>query len=86
MKAEAWVIHKRRVVLVQEQLGPPSDVIIWSDGTVGGTYFSREAFLGSYPLPASGWGEVEAVATAKARELGYAVEYDETGHWEDASE
>jgi hypothetical protein len=73
-KAEVWVVHKRRVVLVQEQLGPPADVIVWSDGTVGGTYFSRDAFLGSFPLPDDGWGEALVVAEARARELGYTVE------------
>jgi len=85
-KAEVWVVHKRRVVLVQEQLGPPADVIVWSDGTMGGTYFSREAFLGSFPLPDSGWGEALVVAKDKARELGYVVGYADVATWEEGAE
>jgi hypothetical protein len=74
VNAEVWIIHKRRVVLVTDVPGVPVDAVVTTDGTIGGTCYPKDVFVGSYPLPAMGWGEARLVAGRKAIELGYAVE------------
>jgi hypothetical protein len=77
MEAEVWIIMRRRVVLCTEGgLGVPADVIIASDGTIGGTFFPAKAYVGAWPLPAMGWGKAGEVAQQTAADLGYDVEYD----------
>lgn len=68
---DVWVMHKLRVVQVSELPGVPEAVIVASDGTVGGTIFPRECWLG----PFTSWDKAREVAEAKAKELGYQVEY-----------
>ena len=71
---EVWILHRERVVLLQESMGVPAAAVIASDGTIGGTYFDPDTYLGPWPLPCIGWGDAWDVAQAKAAELGYRVE------------
>jgi hypothetical protein len=73
--AEVWVLHPSKQVLVTDLPGPPGEVITSSDGTIGGTYFPSDVFLGHFPLPIGGWGAAGEVAQRKAAELGYTVRY-----------
>jgi hypothetical protein len=75
MDAEVWVLHESKQVLVTDLPGPPGEVITSSDGTIGGTCFPGDVFLGYFPLPIGGWGDAGEVAKVKAAELGYTVRY-----------
>jgi hypothetical protein len=75
-QAEVWILHRSRQVLCQVAgLGVPVAAVQSSDGTVGGTYFRADDYLGPYPMPEGSWGEAGEVAKAKAAELGYGIEY-----------
>jgi hypothetical protein len=59
--AYVWLLYARRVVLVTDDPG----------ALVGA------GIVGDYPLPdEGGWGEAGKVAEAKAKELGYTVDFD----------
>ena len=98
--AEVWVVHAERRVLLTDMPGPPAACCGYvsaeaeaaakarGHATVSELGFPSDCFVGSWLLPATGWGEAGAAAEAKARELGYEVECEprfmderEDGEW-----
>lgn len=82
--AEVWVLAPSRTILVTTYPGPPQSICCIDANkakargyvAIGDISFSKEAYLGEFPLPEwGGWGKAGAVAQAKAKELGYTVEY-----------
>jgi hypothetical protein len=76
---EVWTLHKSRTVLCQVAgLGVPAAAVRSSDGTIGGTYFEKDDYLGPFQVAANDtdeWGEAGKIAKEKAEELGYKLEY-----------
>jgi len=42
---DIWILRRRRRVVVTDLPGPPCDLIVASNGTLGGTYFDGECWI-----------------------------------------
>lgn len=83
-EAEIWVIKRERKILVQTPpMGPPMSCCTVDKKSsqkrgyvaIGDVYIEEGAMLGCFPVPDFGWGKAGEVAQAKAKELGFQVEY-----------
>lgn len=83
-EAEIWIIKSERKILVQTPpLGPPMSVCVVDAKSsrargytaIGDIYIEPDAIGGVFPVPEFGWGKAGEVAQAKAKELGFEVEY-----------
>jgi hypothetical protein len=88
MSIDVWIIHSQRVILVTDDPGVPMAVCSYVSeeardtalargyGTVSEIGFPKDVYFGPFPEPeGGGWGEAGQIAEAKAKELGYRVEY-----------
>jgi hypothetical protein len=88
MRAEIWIIHADRKVLLTDEPGVPTSVCGFTSeaaraaaaargyATVSEIGFPSDVHIGPFDCPAEGgWGEAGDIAEAKAKELGYKVEY-----------
>jgi hypothetical protein len=88
MRAEIWISHLDRQVLLTDEPGVPTEVCGFVSeaardaavkrgyATVSEIGFPSDVHLGPFECPEDGgWGEAGEIAKAKARELGYELEY-----------
>lgn len=73
---QVWVLHAKRTVLVSTVPAVPEDVVISSDGTLGGTVFDQQAQVAGGRLE-TGFGIFGDIAETMARHFGYEVVYED---------
>lgn len=88
MRAEIWIIHDERKILLTDEPGVPTSVCGYVSeaardaamkrgyATVSEIGFPRDVHLGPFELPEEGgWGKAREIAEGKAKELGYDLEF-----------
>ena len=76
---DIWILRSERKVLLTDYPAPPLQLIVSSDGTLGGTYFDGEcqvAFLGEF-------GDAYRIAKIAADVRGFSVDIEEMESWDD---